>query len=369
MNGGIAVLTVIASVAALYLGKPFLFPVVLGLLLSFLLRPVVTAMARLKLPRWAGALAALVAVLIVAFSLLMALLPWASTAVSDLPRNLEVVEERLSGISEPLSRFSGMIQRLGDWDPPADDELQPVEVEVQSNDMLASVVGSTGSVLVGLLLSLVLAFFLVVSDERVLLRAARLMPGMADRERATHALRQLESEISRYLITLTLINTVVGLAMTAAAWALGVPEPWVMGLIAGLLNYVPYLGALAAIVLIAFLSLVLVPEMPWALAPPLAFMVINTLEAYILSPLVYGERLRLNPVAILVGLAFFSWIWGVPGAILAVPLLVCIRVTCQHVPRWESTAVLLGPVKRRSVKSWPKRGDVKGDGTGVAGAG
>ncbi len=346
MHGGLTVLVVIAVVGGLYFAQPFLLPITAALLLSFLLRPVVGVLRRGGLPRWAGALSTLLMIVLLLLGSGTLLVGPITRTLQGLPQTVEVVKERLAGISDPLARFTTLLDEVGSLSVPADGKLEPLEVQVQSNELLATVVGNTGAAAVGLVLAVILAFFLVASDERVLLRAARMLPGLEDRGRATHALRQLETEVSRYLVTLTLINLAVALAMTAAAWWLGVPRPWLMGLIAGIFNYVPYIGPIAALALIGVSSLLVFESLGQALLPPLAFVTINFLEAYIVSPLIYGERLQLNSVVIIVGLTFFTWIWGIAGSVMAVPLLVCVRVTCAHIPRWQATAVMLGPVRR-----------------------
>lgn len=353
MDGGLTVLVVISAVGALYLAKPFLLPIAAALLMSFLLRPMVGVLRRLGLPRFVGAFALLVGGLVLLVSAISLLTPTITQTIADLPETAAIARERIEGISGPVRKTGEVIEQIENMgQADAVDNAEglergrdlPVEVSLASNDRMLTMLGVTGSSMLTIMITVILAFFFAASSETILLRAAEVFPGMQKRKRAESTLRELESEISSYLLTLTGINVMVGLAMTGAAWALGVPQPWIMGLMAGLFNYVPYLGAIAAFGLIAISSLVVMPSLSQAVWPPLAFLVINALEAYVIGPMIYGSRLRLNAVAILVSLMFFTWIWGVPGAILAVPMLVSIRVICSHVPRWQSFERLLGPV-------------------------
>lgn len=352
MDGGLTVLVVIAAVGAIYLAKPFLLPIAAALLMSFLLRPMVSVLRRFGLPRFVGAFVVLVVGLVLLVSAISLLTPTLTQTISDLPKTAAIARERIEGISGPVKKTGEVIEQLENFgqtevvDGSSDvvsAQNGPVEVSLASNDRMLAMLGVTGSSILTILITVVLAFFFAASSETILLRAAEMFPGIEKRKQAESTLRELESEISAYLLTLTGINVLVGLAMTGAAWMLGVPQPWIVGLMAGLFNYVPYLGAIMAFGMIAISSLVVMPSLGQAVWPPLAFLVINALEAYVIGPMIYGSRLRLNAVAILVSLMFFTWIWGVPGAILAVPMLVSVRVISGHVPRWRSFEKLLGP--------------------------
>lgn len=380
VHGGTTVISVVLVVAAVYLAKPFLVPLTAALLLSLLIRPLVRFLSRFGLPRWAGAIVLVLGLSVLLLSLVSLALPTATRAVRNLPQTLDTVRERVGALAEPIEQIKEVESKLEEMIEPRPEDAgersgvrgagvegidegghrdedglgvaeqepgrEPVPVTVQSYDTLTRVLGVTGSTMFSLLLSVVLAFFLSATDEWVLLRLAKLLPGLGGDDRAAQMLGEMEASLSFYLLTLTAINAGVGVAMTAAAWALGVPQPWALGLIAGLLNYVPYLGAFAALGLITAISVLAFPTLTQAAGPPLAFLVINGLEAYVIGPLVYGDRLRLNPVAILVGLMFFAWLWGLPGVVVAVPVLLCTKMVCEYVPRWSGLGSLIAAAGR-----------------------
>jgi predicted PurR-regulated permease PerM len=134
----------------------------------------------------------------------------------------------------------------------------------------------------------------------------------------------------------------VGLATGLAVWALGLPNPVLWGVVSWLLNYIPYLGALVNIGLLAVAGLLTFDALPWALLPAAAFLVINLLESNVVTPFVLGRRLELNPVMVFLGLTFWWWIWGIPGSLLAVPLLGIAKLVCDRIPRLSAVAALLG---------------------------
>lgn len=170
----------------------------------------------------------------------------------------------------------------------------------------------------------------------------RVLPRLGDKKRAVEIARQIENDISAYLVTVTMINGCLGVATWGAMALLGVPNPLLWGVLAWATNYIPYLGAMvmyAVLTMVGFLSFDTVTQ---ALMVPGAFGVLNILESYLLTPLVLGRRLTLNPVVIFLGLTFWGWIWGVTGAILAVPIMVVFKIFCDHSEPLASVGEFLG---------------------------
>jgi len=154
--------------------------------------------------------------------------------------------------------------------------------------------------------------------------------------------RQVESEVSRYLGTVTLINIGEGTAVGLVAYLLGMPTPVLWGVMAALLPYIPFLGAMVGIGTTAVVALLTFQETGRALLMPLAYMAINFTQAYLVTPLLLGRRLTLNPVVIFLGLTFWGWMWGVVGALIAVPLLVIFKILCDHSERLAPIGEFLG---------------------------
>jgi predicted PurR-regulated permease PerM len=154
---------------------------------------------------------------------------------------------------------------------------------------------------------------------------------LSTRKRALRIVYELETEVSTYLLTLTAINAVLGLAVALTFHALGMPSPYLWGLLTFFFNFIPYVGALTGVALSGFMAIVTFDSLGYALLIPAAFTALSLIESEIASPLVLSRRLQMNSVAILLSLAFWAWLWGIPGAAIAVPVLVTIKVFCNHI--------------------------------------
>ena len=148
--------------------------------------------------------------------------------------------------------------------------------------------------------------------------------------------------MSAFLTTALMVNVAEGTLVALALWAIGLPNAPLWGVMVALFEFVPYLGALAAVIILALAGLTTFDSVGHALLAPAAFLAINLIQANVVSPLLLGHRLTLNPVAIFVGLTFFFWIWGVPGAFLAVPLLATLKIFCDHIESLAAVAQFLG---------------------------
>jgi predicted PurR-regulated permease PerM len=140
----------------------------------------------------------------------------------------------------------------------------------------------------------------------------------------------VERDVSRYLFTVALINAALGVAVGAGLWLIGMPTPFLWGVTAALFNFLPYVGPLVTILLVAVMSIVSFDSIGYAMLAPAFVIFCQVVEGQILTPLIVGRRLELNAVAIFIAVAFWSWLWGFIGALLAVPLLVVVKVFCDH---------------------------------------
>src|SRR5690606_25931795 len=144
-----------------------------------------------------------------------------------------------------------------------------------------------------------------------------------------------ENEISRYLLAITIINAGLGVAVTIAMWLIGMPTPYLWGLMATLLNYIPYLGAIFGAAILGLVALVSFEPIGQALMVPLVYLVLNGIEGQLITPAVVGNRLSINPLVIVISIAFWAWIWGIPGMLVAVPLLIVARILSEYLPAFS----------------------------------
>jgi predicted PurR-regulated permease PerM len=167
------------------------------------------------------------------------------------------------------------------------------------------------------------------------------MPRLGDKKKALTIIRDVERQISRYLGVIFLINAGLGIAVGVAMWLLGLPLAVVWGLLAFLLNFIPFVGNILNVVLVAAMSLVTFDTLWSAALPPLVLLVLSLIESNVVSPFFIGRRLELNTVSQLIMVAFWTWLWGVPGAILAVPFLVVVKAVTDNVESLQVISTFL----------------------------
>jgi predicted PurR-regulated permease PerM len=188
----------------------------------------------------------------------------------------------------------------------------------------------------------VLLYFLLASGDLFLRKLVRVLPHPEDKKRAVEIARRLRQDISIYLRTITLINIGLGVAEGTAMHLLGMPNPMLWGVMATVFNFVPYLGAMAGIVVIAAVATLSFETPAQYILPPIVYFLLTALEGYFITPVIVGRRLTLNPVVILMGLFLWGWIWGIPGAVLAVPMLASFKIVCDHIPPLTPVGEFLG---------------------------
>ena len=331
----------LATFAALKLASDFFVPVVLALLLSFLFAPAVRAFHRLYIPLSLGAalvVAAFISVL--TFAIYQLTLP-ATGWMTKLPQAARQLEFKLRDFKQSigqLKKASQEVERITNFDAGSPGQ----KVEVKKPSVGEVVLGNTHQLLVGGGLMLVLLFFLLASGDMFLRKLVTVLPRFEDKKLAVEISRQIEHDVSRYLLTITLINAAFGTAVGTAMYFLGMPNPLLWGVMAGSLHFIPFLGAIVGISIVALVALITFDHITAILLPPAAYLALNLLEEWLIFPVVLGHRLLLNPVVVLVWLIFWGWIWGIPGALMAVPLLAIFKIICDHIEPLSAIGEFLG---------------------------
>jgi predicted PurR-regulated permease PerM len=336
-------LFLLALFYTLYLARSFVLPLVLALLFNVLLAPLVNGLQnRLRVPRGLGALVVLAA--------LVGSIGWGAGALAAPaaewldrgPRSLSRIEAKLRPLKEPVERVTEATAGIEALTRVDEEGAPPRQVQAGRAPLIERLFARTREVVVGGVMMLVLLYFLLVSGDHFLRRLVHVLPTLEDRRRAVEIARRVQGDLSRYLGTITAINVVLGLAVWLAMYLLGMPNPMLWGAMATLFNFIPYVGALAGVATLALASILTFDsELVWAL-PPLTYFALTAAEGYFLTPLVLGRRMRLNPVVILLGLLFWGWLWGIAGAFLSVPLLVALKIFCDHLETLEPLGEFLG---------------------------
>jgi predicted PurR-regulated permease PerM len=189
---------------------------------------------------------------------------------------------------------------------------------------------------------LVLLFFILADGDSLLRRFVEILPGLEEKKRAVQIATQIEHNISGYLATITMMNLLVGTANGLSIWAFGLPSPLLWGTVAFLLNYVPILGPLTGVAVFFFVGLFTYSNVFWALAPAGVYLLIHIAEGETITPMLLARRFTLNPLLVIASLMFWDWLWGITGALLAVPLLAVTKIMCDHIEVLTPIGHLLG---------------------------
>lgn len=334
-------LLVLAVFYTLYFAQAFLLPVVLAVLLKFLLTPLVEGLKRLRVPEWAGAGLVVLALLGCLAGSLYLLLDPALDWLDRAPASLERVADKLEGLRGPVeqvNRATEEVERL----TTRSGEPGTRTVQVESQSLSGTLLGHAQAIVAGIAVMLALLYFLLASGDLFLRKLIRVLPTFDDKKRAVDIARALQSDVSVYLSTITLINIGLGVAVGAAMHLLGMPNPMLWGMMATVLNFIPYLGAVVGIAVMAIVALLTFDTPAQVVLPPLAYFVVTSAEGYFVTPAILGRRLTLNPVMILLGLIFWGWLWGIAGAVLAVPMLASFKIFCDHIKPLSTIGEFLG---------------------------
>ncbi|MEP6691175.1 MAG: AI-2E family transporter [Gemmatimonadaceae bacterium] len=338
---GMTILVVLALLYTLYFARDFLMPITFALLLSFLLSPLVRALARLRIPTPAGAALVLLALLATIGAAGYGLAGPMESLAASAPATLATATTKLRTVLKPLARASAtaaQVEKAATLGEPT----KPAQVVVQPTSLIARAFGTTQRLLGGLLEVLLLLYFLLAAGDLFLQKLIKVLPRLRDKRTAVEIARATEVSISTYLLTTAMVNIGEGLVVAGAMYLWHMPNPLLWGALAAALEFIPYVGATVMAVVLGVASVTTMPSVGLALLVPASFLAINVVQNNVVSPLLLGHRLSLNPVALFVGLAFWFTIWGIPGAFIAVPLLATFKIFCDHIQSLASIGEFLG---------------------------
>jgi predicted PurR-regulated permease PerM len=319
----------IALVGALYLARDFFLPVVLAFLLALMLTPIVRLLRKHGVPAYVSAtLLVLLSVMVLAVIGFVLSGPVVAL-INDAPAIGRRLSERLAELRSPFEqvlRFFSQVEQATD----TAHEPGVQKVVVAQAGLVSQAAGNLMAAGTTIALTFVLSLFLLASGTLFYEKIVQSFARMSEKKRALRVVYDVEREISHYLLTVTIINIGLGAAVGLGMWWVGMPTPLVWGVAAMLLNFLPYIGAAATVLLVAAISIITFDSLPYALLAPAFVLLCNIVEGQLVSPLVLGRRLEINAVSILIAVAFWSWLWGFVGALIAVPILVVVKVFCDN---------------------------------------
>ena len=355
----LTLIAVIALVVALQWGRPVFIPLVIGILLAYALEPFVTAMARLNVPRSVGA-----GVVVLLFVGILAVGAYALSGqamqiVRQVPEAAQRLRERvrtadrtptpLGEVQKAATELQRTAEVASQPDPKKDptasgvQKVQVVEPAFDARSYLywggMNLMAAAGQFAVILFL---VYFFLVTGDlyKRKIVKIAG--PALWQKKLTVQILDEINIQIASFIRVQLFTSFVVAVATAAVLWAFGVRQYIIWGLLAGIFNSIPYLGPVVVSSGLAVIAFMQFDSVTRAITVAGAAFVITSLEGFLLTPALMSRAARMNPVAIFVGLLFWGWIWGVWGAVLAVPMLMMIKAICDHIEDLQPVGELLG---------------------------
>jgi predicted PurR-regulated permease PerM len=319
----LAALLVLALLYTVWAAKALILPLVLAAFLAIVLSAPVRLLRRLHIPDVLSA-----GVVVLSFLLLLGVgtyflsepaLNWLNQA-PQVARNLEY---KLAPITQKLGGATRELEQIGETSD------APPTMRVTEGSLAATVVERVSSFAAGAVVTIILVYFLLAMGRRTVVQVARAQDPQSRRVSAD-IISSVQTEIAIYLQTITAINIGLGAATAAAMWATGMPSPALWGVVAGVLNFMPYLGPVITVGILSVVSLLTFNTLGAIALPPLVFLALTTLEGQLLTPMIVGRRLTLNPLVVFLSVVAWGWLWGVAGALLAVPLVAVFKIVLDR---------------------------------------
>ena len=334
-------LFILAVLSAIYIAAAVLIPITLAVLVSTLLAPAAHALERLRLPRPLAAGLVVLSVFIALTGALYALAEPAQSWLEKFPESRTKIERHFRTIMGPL----GNIRKAADEIERATDTTGPTvsqKVQIQRPGLIELLLGGTARAIASIAMVVVLAYLLLASGDSFLRKLVSTIPTLKDKKRAVDIVRSIEDDISSYLALITFVNVSLGIAVAITTAAVGLPNPLLWGGLTIVLSFAPYIGEAMIAANLAAVGMLTFDRLADAAMAPAIYLVVMT-ATHAIVPIVLSRRLALNPVAIFIAIILWGWMWGIAGALLAVPLLASFKIVCERFEPLQPVAEFLGP--------------------------
>ena len=330
-------LALLVFVAACWAARDLLIPILMGLFLALIANPLVTRLVRWRIPRWIGAFFVVFGGVILALTLASQLVAPASEWMQEAPQQLREVAPKIKAIARQVDEANKAAQSIasaagGTTSKKARDAALAQDKPKPPN--IWSLVRAAPSALALFGAVILLAYFFVVYGVKLQQNFIALLPDRQRKRLTFEIMQTLELEVSRYVLTITVINLVLAMLLSTVLILLGLDlgDALLWGAIGGVLNYAPYVGPTVGVIVFTLVGVVAFDKPMQMLAPPAIYLGLQLLESEVITPMIVGQRWSISPLVILLWLLFCGWLWGIAGVLLAVPMLVCFKIVAQRVP-------------------------------------
>ncbi|ACB96559.1 AI-2E family transporter [Beijerinckia indica] len=325
----LAGLFLIAALSGAYVAAEVVLPLIFAIVLKLLLQPGMRFLERYYIPRHLAAFFLILAVLGAILGIGAAVSGPSKAWFEHLSEGLPLLRERLLFLSHPFELLDTLRNKMDGMGHSG--QLSVSLAKSLSESLQETLLRTTRHFASGLFEMILILFFLLVFGDMFLRRLVEILPRFKDKRQVVDLSQQIESNISAYLLTITIMNAAVGLATAIVMWACGVGDPILWGLIAFLLNFLPIMGPFFGVGVFLVAGLLTIPQLWLALLPAGLYLLIHIMEGELITPMLLARRFTLNPVLVIVSLIFWFWMWGVLGAILSVPLLAMTKIICDGI--------------------------------------
>ncbi len=338
------ILTTLAVMGALYVGKDVVLPVLLAILLKLLLQPVVDLLRdKLRIPPVASAFILILllfgSIAAVGFSISIPASGWVQKAPEVLPS----LKEKLTVLRQPIDYLQQAFKEIEAVATPGGDDPNAPTVKVTEQSAIGgSLARGTLAVLTRFFTTMVILFFLLAAGDRLLRGFIEILPRFSDKQQAIDIAFEIQRNIGGYLITITIMNCLVGIATALAMWSTGLGDPILWGAMAFLLNYIPILGPIVGIGIFLVAGILALEWPLFAFLPALLYTLIHVAEGEVITPMLLAKRFTLNPVIVIVSLFFWHALWDMPGALLAVPMLAMFKIVADRIEPLKPIGHVIG---------------------------
>ena len=336
------VLATLAVGYTLWAAQELVLPILLAMFFALIGNPIIRGLQRVYVPRFLGALLVLLGGLFAAGALGNQLIEPAGEWVRQVPREMKQVAPKLRDLYKPMLDANKAAQNIARA-AGGESTSKPVQViRTEANEPF-KVLTATPRRVASVLAVVLLTFFFMVYGQQLQRNAIALLPTRQQKKLTVEILTSIERAISRYVLTITVINMCLGLALSGALYWLGVPmqEALLWGTMAAILNFAPYVGPLIGIIIMLLMGFVAFDDLWPSLLPAGIYLALHTLEGQIVTPIILGHSMRLSPLVLILALMVFGWLWGIIGLLLAVPLLVCVKLVLARIEGLTGWARLL----------------------------
>jgi predicted PurR-regulated permease PerM len=335
----------LALLAACYAAAEIVLPILLAFILNLVFRPVLRVLLRARLPQPVAALIIVLSLVALFGGFAMLLSSPVSGWISRLPETLPRIEQRVKVLSSPIKSLQGALQHVQGLAPVGGGGQQGAAAQgtaQQGTPLTQKILTQVWTVAGGAFTTLVALFFILVSGETFLRRLVEVLPRFKIKRQVVDISQEIEDDLSIYLGTITMMNSLVGVATGMVAWLCGLGDPLLWGTLAFLLNYVPILGPTVGVITFFLAGLVTLDPLWMAFVPAGLYILIHVAEGETVTPMLLAHRFTVNPVLVMVGVFFWYWMWGVVGAILATPLLAITKIVCDRIEPLQPVGHFIG---------------------------